>query len=97
MFTSSMDFVGENGFDHYDGAKDLWDNAVGDARLIMNTKFEKEMFTWDGMYLMYKGDFAGSVKMETVNPATLVGLVRTNHSLLLGSSIVNHIRLGLTS
>ena len=34
----------------------------------MNTKFEKEMFTWDGMYLMYKGDYAGSVKMETVNP-----------------------------
>ena len=34
----------------------------------MNTKFEKEMFTWDGEYLMYKGDFAGSVKMETVNP-----------------------------
>ena len=34
----------------------------------MNTRFEKEMFTWDGMYLMYKGDFAGSVKMETVAP-----------------------------
>ena len=34
----------------------------------MNTPFEKEMFTWDGMYLMYKGDFAGSVKMDTFNP-----------------------------
>ena len=34
----------------------------------MNTKFEKEMFTWDGMYLMYKGDFAGSVKMLDVCP-----------------------------
>ena len=24
------------------------------------TKFDKEMFTWDGMYLMYKGDFDGA-------------------------------------
>ena len=28
MFTSSMDFADENGFDHYDGAKNLWKNAV---------------------------------------------------------------------
>jgi len=28
MFTSSMDFAYEYGFDHYDGAKDLWNNAV---------------------------------------------------------------------
>ena len=28
MFTSSMDFADEYGFDHYDGAKDLWNNAV---------------------------------------------------------------------
>jgi len=28
MFTSSMDFADEYGFDHYDGAKDLWKNAV---------------------------------------------------------------------
>ena len=25
------------------------------------TKFDKEMFTWDGMYLMYKGDFDGGM------------------------------------
>ena len=28
MFTSSMDFADEEGFDHYDGAKDLWNAAV---------------------------------------------------------------------
>jgi hypothetical protein len=28
MFTSSMDFADEYGFDHYDGAKNLWDDAV---------------------------------------------------------------------
>ena len=28
MFTSSMDFADENGFDHYDGAKNLWNAAV---------------------------------------------------------------------
>ena len=39
-----------------------------EREFAMNTRFEKDMFTWDGMYLMYKGDFAGSVKMETVHP-----------------------------
>ena len=43
----------------------------------MNTKFEKEMFTWDGEYLMYKGDFAGSVKMETVNRLSKKGLTES--------------------
>ena len=28
MFTSSMDFADEYGFDHYDGAKNLWNEAV---------------------------------------------------------------------
>ena len=28
FFSSSMDFADENGFDHYDGAKNLWKNAV---------------------------------------------------------------------
>ena len=28
MFTSSMDFSYENGFTHYDGAKNLWNAAV---------------------------------------------------------------------
>ena len=28
MFTSSMDFADEEGFDHYDGAKNLWNEAV---------------------------------------------------------------------
>ena len=27
-YTSSMDFADEYGFDHYDGAKNLWDDAV---------------------------------------------------------------------
>ena len=28
MFTSSMDFADEYGFDHYDGAKNLWNKAI---------------------------------------------------------------------
>ena len=28
MVTSSMDFADEYGFDHYDGAKNLWNEAV---------------------------------------------------------------------
>jgi len=32
------------------------------------TKFDKEMFSWDGMYLMYKGDFNGSRLMQDVSP-----------------------------
>ena len=28
MFCSGMDFADENGFDHYDGAKNLWNAAV---------------------------------------------------------------------
>ena len=28
MFTSSMDFASENGFDTDDGAKQLWDNQI---------------------------------------------------------------------
>jgi len=27
-FTSSMDFADEYGFDHYNGAKNLWDEAM---------------------------------------------------------------------
>ena len=32
------------------------------------TKFDKELFTWDGMYLMYQGAFEGSRTMEQVSP-----------------------------
>jgi hypothetical protein len=32
------------------------------------TRFDKELFTWDGMYLMYKGDFVGAKLMEEVSP-----------------------------
>ena len=32
------------------------------------TKFDKEMFTWDGMYLMYRGDFDGAQMMMDVHP-----------------------------
>ena len=32
------------------------------------TQFVKEEFTWDGMYLMYKGDFDGAQMMMDVYP-----------------------------
>ncbi len=32
------------------------------------TKFQKELFQWDGMYLMYKGDYKGSVLMNEAHP-----------------------------
>ena len=32
------------------------------------TKFNKEDFTWDGMYLMYRGRHTGSRNMEEVHP-----------------------------
>ena len=62
------------------------------------TKFDKEMFTWDGMYLMYKGDFDGAQMMMDVCPdahPSWEGKLKPTH-LLLGSSIVNLTRLGLS-
>ena len=32
------------------------------------TQFNKEDFTWDGMYLMYRGRHTKSVNMEVANP-----------------------------
>jgi hypothetical protein len=32
------------------------------------TKFNKELFTWDGMYLMYSGEYAGQPTMDEVHP-----------------------------
>ena len=32
------------------------------------TKFNKEDFTWDGMYLMYRGRHTKSVNMEVARP-----------------------------
>jgi hypothetical protein len=32
------------------------------------TRFNKEDFTWDGMYLMYRGAHTKSVNMEVANP-----------------------------
>jgi len=32
------------------------------------TKFNKEDFTWDGMYLMYRGRHTNSENMEVANP-----------------------------
>jgi hypothetical protein len=32
------------------------------------TAFNKEDFTWDGMYLMYRGRHTNSVNMEEANP-----------------------------
>ena len=34
----------------------------------MNTRFNKEDFTWDGMYLMYRGRHSQSVNMEVARP-----------------------------
>ena len=31
---SSMDFADEDGFDHYDGAKELWNEALGMATFM---------------------------------------------------------------
>ena len=40
------------------------------------TKFNKEDFTWDGMYLMYRGDFNGSRKMLDDDIAGLADLLK---------------------
>ena len=32
------------------------------------TRFDKEKFSWDGMFLMYQGEFEGSRTMEEVSP-----------------------------
>ena len=32
------------------------------------TKFNKELFTWDGMYLMYEGEYVGQPTMDEVHP-----------------------------
>ncbi len=34
----------------------------------MKTRFEKDQFTWDGMYLMYRGSHSKSVNMEVACP-----------------------------
>ncbi|MAI04101.1 MAG: hypothetical protein CMA07_00115 [Euryarchaeota archaeon] len=35
---------------------------------MIMTKFEKDQFTWDGMYLMYRGKHTESVNMEVASP-----------------------------
>jgi hypothetical protein len=35
---------------------------------MIMTKFVKEDFNWDGMYLMYKGNFEGAKMMMDVRP-----------------------------
>jgi len=35
---------------------------------IKMTAFVKENFSWDGMYLMYQGEFEGSRTMEQIAP-----------------------------
>tara|TARA_R110002153_G_scaffold121401_2_gene266937 strand:+ start:32 stop:325 length:294 start_codon:yes stop_codon:yes gene_type:complete len=45
------------------------------------TKFDKEMFVWDGMYLMYRGKFPGAPLMNEVNPdchPSWIGKVKPN-------------------
>ena len=32
------------------------------------TTFNKELFTWDGMYLMYAGEYEGQPTMDEVHP-----------------------------
>jgi ribosomal protein L31 len=54
------------------------------------TKFNKEDFTWDGMYLMYRGKHTQSVNMEVANPKC--------HPSWVGSSMVTNLgKHGLTS
>ena len=35
---------------------------------MIMTRFEKDHFTWDGMYLMYRGKHTESVNMEVARP-----------------------------
>lgn len=35
---------------------------------MIMTRFEKDQFTWDGMYLMYRGKHTESVNMEVARP-----------------------------
>ena len=47
----------------------------------MGTKFIKEEFTWDGMYLMYRGEFPGAPLMNEVHPnchPSWIGKVKPN-------------------
>ena len=37
-------------------------------KVIDMTKFDKEQFTWDGMYLMYRGRHTKSINMEVASP-----------------------------
>tara|TARA_R110000796_G_scaffold228191_2_gene345182 strand:- start:19 stop:309 length:291 start_codon:yes stop_codon:yes gene_type:complete len=32
------------------------------------TAFTKEDFTWDGMYLMYRGEYVGAQNMDEIHP-----------------------------
>ena len=43
------------------------------GKQIMNTRFNKEDFTWDGMYLMYKGEHTQSKYYELPCHPTRVG------------------------
>tara|TARA_R110001592_G_scaffold93713_1_gene271882 strand:+ start:461 stop:763 length:303 start_codon:yes stop_codon:yes gene_type:complete len=35
---------------------------------LTETRFQKDEFTWDGMYLMYRGRHTNSVNMEIARP-----------------------------
>jgi hypothetical protein len=47
------------------------------GKQIMNTRFNKEDFTWDGMYLMYTGEHTQSKYYELPCHPTRVGTPRS--------------------
>jgi hypothetical protein len=53
----------------------LFNNKKGEKMENFNeTKFQKDMFTWDGMYLMYKGEYSNSKYIELPCHPTRLGL-----------------------
>jgi len=63
------------------------------------TAFVKENFSWDGMYLMYQGEFEGSRTMEQIAPNCHPSWYGNQNvgSLRDSSMVRNHLSLGLTS
>ena len=46
----------------------MYNTCIDNEKGIDMTKFNKEDFTWDGMYLMYRGKHSKSVNMEVARP-----------------------------
>ena len=46
----------------------MYNTCIDNEKGIDMTAFIKEEFTWDGMYLMYRGKHSKSVNMEVARP-----------------------------